>query len=581
MLCNSFDLIPINVMTVTAVIKRIIFCCLILIANQTWAINSPDATSTELTTQDLQIVNEKQVWRSIDNHQAPLNFAAIKQLLPVSKKIKTSILGSSGAYLARIPLYNGQYLTNTWYVNPHANFVDKGMAFWQQSDGKVVKLADFSQFNDQKIPILMHSQAFSLTAKPYEQGVLWLYIEAKEYSYPLDLKIFSESAFYRHQFINNLVTYFSVAVMLTLALFAIIIFFRTKQIITLTCAAYMGLMGVGWAAAAGLADDIFSITWFNTSYAGYLLFPLAKAFACQFTKLLFNCERDFPRLALLLNSLTKLCLILTVFMPVIPFSSAYLISHIVAIVWLPLSITIGVIMLKQNDFRAKYYLTGNLLYTITLGYYMLTHTKLIDSVVYPELLVLAALAIDCVCISLSLAEWIHLKQRDYNRNFYLARIDPLTGIGNRYSLNEKLEKVNHHFVIVFIDFDGIKAINDNLGHKEGDNFLTAGATLMQNSIKNDGTVFRTGGDEFVWLFELRHPKRIDALIAKIPTLITASEMVLQQSWTAAGISFGIASSLESKSQSECLTLADERMYQQKKAKKQQSNDSAASKEQLS
>lgn len=522
----------------------------------------------KLTDQNLLLIDEKLIWRRIDTQQkAPLNFAAIKQLLPLSKPISKSAISTSGAYLAKIPLYNSQYFTNTWYINPNSNFVDKGIAFWQKSDGSVLKLADFSQFNDNKIPILMHSQAFSLTAEPLERGVLWLYIEAKQFTYPLDLKVFNESTFYRYQFINNFFTYITIAVMLTLALFATIIFIRTRHTITLACAAYIGLMGIGWAGAAGLIDDIFSITWFNTSYVGFLLFPLAKAFACQFTKLLFNCEQDFPKLAVLLNSLTKVCLVLTLFMPFINFSSAYLISHIVAIIWLPLSVTIGIMMLKQNDFRAKYYLTGNLLYTLTLSYYMLTHTALFESIVYPELLVLSALAIDCICISLSLAEWLHLKQRDYNRNFYLARLDPLTAIGNRYALNEKLEKSNRHYVVVFIDFDDLKLINDSLGHQQGDELLIAGTKLMREVINKEGTIFRTGGDEFVWLFELKKAKNIVRIVKSIPRLIEQCEIELQQTWSETGISFGIASSTETHSQSECLTLADERMYQNKRAKK--------------
>jgi diguanylate cyclase (GGDEF)-like protein len=520
-----------------------------------------------LKDQKMQVIDEALVWRSIEKHQVPLNFTAIKQLLPLSEAIQGSIVGTSGAYLARVPLQNVKYLTSTWYINPHTNFLDKGIAFWQQSDGKVLKLADFSQFNDKNIPILMHSQAFSLITQPYEGGVLWLYIKSKQYTYPLDLKVYSESAFYRYQFINNIVTYVGIAVMLTLALFATILFLRTQHKITLVCAGYIGLMGLGWAAASGLIDDLFSIIWFNTSYAGILIFPLAKACACQFTKLLFNCERDFPKLASLLNTLTKTCLILAVFLPFVNFATAYLISHLIALIWLPLSVTIGFIMLKQNDFRAKYYFTGNLLYALTLSYYMLTHTELLESIVYPELLVLAALAIDCICISLSLAEWLHLKQRDYNRNFYLARLDPLTTIGNRYALNEKLEKINHHFVIVFIDFDGLKLINDNLGHKQGDALLVAGANLMRDEINKLGNVFRTGGDEFVWLFEFKKSATINVTVNKIPNLINHCEIQLQKTWPDTGISFGIASSSESNSQSECLTLADERMYQNKRAKK--------------
>lgn len=554
-------------MLVNLPFKSLLFYILFFFTTSALAEQEYVTKTVELTAQDLTIISETLIWRELPKHQYPINFVAIERLLPASEKIQHSIRGSSGAYLAKISLRTPLYLPNTWYINPHSNFVDKGIAFWQKSDGNVIKLADFSQFSDNKIPVLMHSQAFSLTLEPFEEGVLWLYIDAKEYTYPLDLKIYNESAFYRYQFINNLVTYITLTVMLTLALFASIIYCQTKQKITLTCAAYIGLMGAGWSGAAGLMDDIFSIAWFNTTYAGYLLFPLAKGLACQFTKQLFNCEQDFPQLAKFLNRLTISLLVLTAFMPLIDFSTAYRISHMVAILWLPMSIAIGLTMLKQKDFRAKYYLTGNLLYALTLTYYMLTHTTLVESVLYPELLVLTALALDCVCISLSLAEWLHLKQRDYNRNFYLARIDPLTHIANRYALNEKLEKLSHHFVIVFIDFDGVKEINDNLGHDQGDAFLTEASTLMRNNIDKLGTVFRTGGDEFVWLFEVKKAKQIDALVQSIAELIEHSEQVLKSNWPMAGISFGVASSLESRSQSECLTLADERMYQYKRSKK--------------
>lgn len=540
----------------------------VFLISQVQAKQANEVQEFELTNQNLQVIDESLIWRSIDTHQTPLNFAAIKQLLPISQPIENTILGSSGAYLAKVPLQNSLYLPSTWYINPASNFVDKGIAFWQKSNGSVIKLADFSQFNDNNIPMLMHSQAFSLTTEPYETGVLWLYIEAKKYTYPLDLNVYNESAFYRHQFIYNIVTYSSICVMLTLALFSIIIFFRTKQKITLSCAAYIGLMGIGWAGAAGLIDDVFSIQQFNTSYSGYLLFPLAIFFASYFTKQLFNCDRDFPKLAITLTLFAKACFVISLFMPFIQFSAAYVISHIVAIVWLPLSLGIGYIMLKQKDFRAKYYFTGNLFYALTLAYYMLTHLEFMGSAIYPELLVIAALAFDCVCISLSLAEWLYLRQRDYNRNFHLARIDQLTGIGNRYSLNETLENIKDNYIVVFIDFDGIKVINDTYGHEQGDAFLITGANLMRAETENLGTVFRTGGDEFVWLIELNQSKTIEIIVNSIPEIISKCEFELQKGWPNSGISYGIATSSESKSQSECLTLADDRMYQNKRAKKQ-------------
>ena len=135
-------------MPVTSIYIQLLFCCLVLLSDQAVAenLNSqlPASSPTfELTDQKVQHIDEMLIWRALDNHQTPLNFAAIQQLLPQSTAINKSILGSSGAYLAKIPLRNTKYLTSTWYINPHTNFVDKGIAFWQQSDGNVIKLADF------------------------------------------------------------------------------------------------------------------------------------------------------------------------------------------------------------------------------------------------------------------------------------------------------------------------------------------------------------------------------------------------------------------------------------------------------
>ena len=92
---------------------------------------------------------------------------------------------------------------------------------------------------------------------------------------------------------------------------------------------------------------------------------------------------------------------------------------------------------------------------------------------------LLALAIDCVCIVLSLSEWLKLKQHEFSTLLHESRFDPLTQVGNRLLLNDELIKLAHSaYIIVFIDCDGIKKINDALGHAKGDAFLINAAKLM-------------------------------------------------------------------------------------------------------
>ena len=90
--------------------------------------------------------------------------------------------------------------------------------------------------------------------------------------------------------------------------------------------------------------------------------------------------------------------------------------------------------------------------------------------------------------------------------FFIARsdskIDSLTGIGNRYSFNEFINKLSKHniredYSIVMIDLDRFKEINDTLGHLEGDNALRDMAAIIKGCIRHSDFAARYGGDEFV------------------------------------------------------------------------------------
>ncbi|MBN2220806.1 MAG: diguanylate cyclase [Vallitaleaceae bacterium] len=87
-----------------------------------------------------------------------------------------------------------------------------------------------------------------------------------------------------------------------------------------------------------------------------------------------------------------------------------------------------------------------------------------------------------------------------------ALIDPLTGLYNRHYFDELS---NEHFrplkdkesYILFIDLDGFKKINDQYGHEEGDQVLQIVSQRLRHCIRNNDTIIRYGGDEFVILLQ--------------------------------------------------------------------------------
>ncbi|HEY5188123.1 MAG TPA: sensor domain-containing diguanylate cyclase [Solirubrobacteraceae bacterium] len=84
-----------------------------------------------------------------------------------------------------------------------------------------------------------------------------------------------------------------------------------------------------------------------------------------------------------------------------------------------------------------------------------------------------------------------------------ARMDPLTGLGNRARL---LDRLDHELVradrggdpasVLFIDLDGFKLVNDSLGHSAGDDLLMAAAERLRGCTRESDICARVGGDEF-------------------------------------------------------------------------------------
>ncbi|MBZ0069480.1 MAG: EAL domain-containing protein, partial [Thiobacillus sp.] len=87
---------------------------------------------------------------------------------------------------------------------------------------------------------------------------------------------------------------------------------------------------------------------------------------------------------------------------------------------------------------------------------------------------------------------------------YLAHHDPLTGLINRYNLENRLDQalLSAHrdelrVAVMFIDMDRFKTINDTLGHHVGDQLLIEVARRLRDSVRDSDIVARLGGDEFI------------------------------------------------------------------------------------
>jgi len=85
-----------------------------------------------------------------------------------------------------------------------------------------------------------------------------------------------------------------------------------------------------------------------------------------------------------------------------------------------------------------------------------------------------------------------------------SKIDSLTGIGNRSSFNEYIDKLSRQsekkeYAFILFNLDRFKEINDNLGNNEGDNALRDFATIIKGYTRRDDFAVRFGSDEFVFI----------------------------------------------------------------------------------
>ncbi|MYL71774.1 diguanylate cyclase [Halobacillus litoralis] len=95
--------------------------------------------------------------------------------------------------------------------------------------------------------------------------------------------------------------------------------------------------------------------------------------------------------------------------------------------------------------------------------------------------------------------------------------DDLTGIPNRQALQQRFlegEESGVH-VLLFIDVNEFKRINDTYGHVMGDEMLQSIAALLHEAVKGSGHVYRLSGDEFVILQKIQDGESADELCARI------------------------------------------------------------------
>lgn len=199
----------------------------------------------------------------------------------------------------------------------------------------------------------------------------------------------------------------------------------------------------------------------------------------------------------------------------------------------------------------------------------------IDGTIYYRDAMLVAFCIPALVAPPSFLYYVWVARRMEQLNAQLdrlARQDPLTGLDNRRAFVEQASaclKGRSAHMLVMVDIDHFKHINDSLGHAGGDLALQHASAVITAAAPQDALVARLGGEEFGLLFPLQTGETAcqsgEAMVDAIRLRLEALPLITPAGLTRMTASFGIALSRADESLDHLLCRADNALYAAKNA----------------
>lgn len=182
------------------------------------------------------------------------------------------------------------------------------------------------------------------------------------------------------------------------------------------------------------------------------------------------------------------------------------------------------------------------------------------------------LVIFIITISLTIGKYIirlHNKKIRDQALMDLAYRDISTGLYNRRAFEDYIASLtkslneNSNIVMLVIDLDNLKTVNDNLGHIEGDKMILVASSIIKYAYREIGNIYRIGGDEFVVIAKGFSLEEIEKCNEKRDKLIKEEKSKISMSCGQAVYNSEIDKDLYS-----LFSRADEDMYIKKREKKE-------------
>jgi diguanylate cyclase (GGDEF)-like protein len=156
----------------------------------------------------------------------------------------------------------------------------------------------------------------------------------------------------------------------------------------------------------------------------------------------------------------------------------------------------------------------------------------------------------------------------------LADTDPLTELPNRRPFMRSIARSIRHLerhgtpaAVLFVDVDGLKAVNDLYGHLSGDAALLHIARTLQREVRASDMVSRIGGDEFGLVLDHVSETAARAKCAALVKAVRETPVAFGDASISVRLSIGVATVREGDSTEAVLRRADDEMYAVKRAQR--------------
>ncbi|WP_428738802.1 GGDEF domain-containing protein [Sulfurimonas sp.] len=188
--------------------------------------------------------------------------------------------------------------------------------------------------------------------------------------------------------------------------------------------------------------------------------------------------------------------------------------------------------------------------------------------------------ISIIPIVIAYKNMLQRKQEEYQKvhELYIdsskrSITDPLTGLYNRYKLDQELyiqyenfKRGGNTFVLLMLDLDHFKSINDQHGHQVGDEVLQLFSTILKNSSRVTDTIGRWGGEEFLIIYPNADLTQGFTFAEKLRLAVQEDKKLQKYNLT---ISIGIGISKEDVSLEAFIVDIDKALYKAKEAGRNQ------------